>query len=186
MFVKRILILAVVKKKTEAYKSWCLCREIKTSWQHSEECMCCLRNIAMLDYQESVTTGQTDTQTDGRTDRRRTKWSLCASMLRRRHKNDITSFATWHIIYLPQLSWYFTLVKIPLSNFRESCWKGHQLDWKNVICIKHEYNLRIIINAVQWAEHKTLIRSLAYERNYLCTIIMTLTHNLMALLQFSC
>ena len=39
-------------------------------WQHFEECMCCLRNIAMHDYQESVTTGQTDTQTDGQTDRR--------------------------------------------------------------------------------------------------------------------
>ena len=25
--------------------------------------MCCLRNIAMCDYQESVTTGQTDRQT---------------------------------------------------------------------------------------------------------------------------
>ena len=31
--------------------------------------MCRLRNIAMRDYQENVTTGQTDTQTDGRTDR---------------------------------------------------------------------------------------------------------------------
>ena len=31
--------------------------------------MCRLRNIALRDYQESVTTGQTDTQTDRRTDR---------------------------------------------------------------------------------------------------------------------
>ena len=30
--------------------------------------MCRLRNIAMRDYQESVTTGQTDTQTDTQTD----------------------------------------------------------------------------------------------------------------------
>ena len=30
---------------------------------------------------------RTDTQTDGRTDRCRTKWSLCAAMLRKRHKN---------------------------------------------------------------------------------------------------
>ena len=45
--------------------------------------MCRLRNIAMRDYQESVTTGRTHK----RTDRRRTKWSLCATMLRRRHKN---------------------------------------------------------------------------------------------------
>ena len=33
-------------------------------WQHSQECMCLLRNIAMRDYLESVTTGQTDGQTD--------------------------------------------------------------------------------------------------------------------------
>ena len=34
--------------------------------QHSEECMCQLRNIhvAMRDYQESVTSGQTDGQTN--------------------------------------------------------------------------------------------------------------------------
>ena len=31
----------------------------KKYWHHSEECMCRLRNIAMRDYQESVTTGQT-------------------------------------------------------------------------------------------------------------------------------
>ena len=37
-------------------------------WQHSEECMCCLRNIAMRDYQESMTTGQTDTHTHKQTD----------------------------------------------------------------------------------------------------------------------
>ena len=36
----------------------------ETLWQHSEECMCRLRNIAMHDNQESVTTGQTDGQTD--------------------------------------------------------------------------------------------------------------------------
>ena len=39
-----------------------------TQWQHSEECMCCLQNIAMRDYQESMTTGQTDTGTDRQTD----------------------------------------------------------------------------------------------------------------------
>ena len=43
--------------------------------------MCRLRNIAKRDYQESVTTGKTHR----RTDRCRTKWSLCAAMLRRRH-----------------------------------------------------------------------------------------------------
>ena len=41
----------------------------------------------MRDYQESVTTGQTHTHT--RTDRRRTKLSLCAAMLRRRQKLDM-------------------------------------------------------------------------------------------------
>ena len=42
-------------------------------------------NIAMCDYQEKV--WLVDTRTDRRTDRRRTKWSLCAAMLRRRYKN---------------------------------------------------------------------------------------------------
>ena len=46
--------------------------------------MCRLWNMAMRDYQEGVTTGQTH----GRTDRCRTKWSLCAAMFRRQHKND--------------------------------------------------------------------------------------------------
>ena len=40
-----------------------------TKWQHSEECMCGLRIIAMRDYQESVTTEQTHRQTHGQTDR---------------------------------------------------------------------------------------------------------------------
>ena len=35
--------------------------------------MCHLQNIAMRDYKEIVTTGQTHRQTDGRIDRRRTK-----------------------------------------------------------------------------------------------------------------
>ena len=49
-------------------------------------------SYCMGDYQESVTTGQTHT------DRRRTKWSLCAAaMLRRRHKNE-TEVLRWHAI----------------------------------------------------------------------------------------
>ena len=36
--------------------------------KNSEECMCCLRKIAMRDYQESVTTGQTDRRADGQSD----------------------------------------------------------------------------------------------------------------------
>ena len=46
---------------------------------------------AMRDYQESVTAAQTDRQTEGGTDRRRTKWFLRAAMLRRRHKKQTTS-----------------------------------------------------------------------------------------------
>ena len=46
-----------------------MCRLRNIAKRDSEECMCRLRNIAMCDYQENVTTGQTD----GRTDRRRTK-----------------------------------------------------------------------------------------------------------------
>ena len=46
--------------------------------------MCRLRNIAMCDYQESVTTEQTVRWTD----RCQTKLSLCAAMLHTRHKNE--------------------------------------------------------------------------------------------------
>ena len=49
-----------------------------------------LRNIAMCDYQESVTTKKA-WLLDRRTDRRQTKWSLCAAMLRRRHKNNFST-----------------------------------------------------------------------------------------------
>ena len=35
--------------------------------EHSEECMCRLQNIALRDYQESVTTRQTDGRTDRQT-----------------------------------------------------------------------------------------------------------------------
>ena len=45
---------------------------------------------ALRDYQENVSIGQTHGQTDGQTDRRQTKLSLCAAMLRRRHKNHNT------------------------------------------------------------------------------------------------
>ena len=68
---------------------------LKKLWQHSEECMCRLRNVALesVTYEVWQTDGQTDRQTDrqtdGRTDRR-TKWSLCVAMLRRRHNNVIT------------------------------------------------------------------------------------------------
>ena len=50
--------------------------------------MCRLRNIAMRDYQESVTTGQ-DTHTDGRTDTdagQSDPYIVCTAMLRRRQK----------------------------------------------------------------------------------------------------
>ena len=52
--------------------------------------MCHLQNIAL----EKVTE-KCDRRTDRRTDIRRTKWSLCVAMLRRRHKNEIL-----HSIYV--------------------------------------------------------------------------------------
>ena len=48
----------------------------------------------MRDYQESVTTGQTHRWTDRQTDRRWTKWSLCATMLCRRHKKGMSLILT--------------------------------------------------------------------------------------------
>ena len=72
--------------------------------------MCCLQNIAMCDYQESVTTGQTHTETDGQTDRRRTKWSLCATMLHRRHKNYTLLFVCFCV--LCSIQFYFNGIHI--------------------------------------------------------------------------
>ena len=43
---------------------------------------------SLFPYMSIVTIGQTDTRTHTHTDRRRTKWSLCAAMLRRRHKKE--------------------------------------------------------------------------------------------------
>ena len=40
------------------------------------------------------THSHTDRQTDGQTDRRQTKWSLCAVMLRRRHNNTSIRYDT--------------------------------------------------------------------------------------------
>ena len=42
----------------------CVACETYIAKRDSEECMCRLRNIAMRDYQESVTTRQMDGQTD--------------------------------------------------------------------------------------------------------------------------
>ena len=50
----------------------------------------------MCDYQESATTGQTHGQTDRLTDRHRTKLSVCATMLRRRHNN--AAITAWRYI----------------------------------------------------------------------------------------
>ena len=56
---------------------------ILQEWQHSKECMCRLQNIAMCDqekcdYQESMTTRETDQHTPDK-------------VLRRRHKSDFAS-----------------------------------------------------------------------------------------------
>ena len=42
----------------------------------------------------------TDGRTDGQTDRRRTKWSLCVAMLRRRHKNHLKFFLSFFLSFL--------------------------------------------------------------------------------------
>ena len=70
--------------KTYAYNT--------THWQHSEECMCRLRNIAMRDYQESVAIGQTDRQTDRQPDAGQSDpyWPLCfAGDIKNKVKNVI-------------------------------------------------------------------------------------------------
>ena len=78
---------------------------------------CRLQKISMRDYQEKWDyriDGWTDGQTDTRMDRRQTKWSLCAAMLRRRHKNLIhilhvhacLNLFYWLIIQIQPISMY--------------------------------------------------------------------------------
>ena len=106
---------------------------IKTYWQHSEECMCRLRNIAMRDYQESDY--RTDTHnTYGQTDRRRTKWSLCADMLRRRHNK-----------------WYSKETAMLICPYKISrCWTFCQVDmwlwYKSVFWKRNIYRIRMRIH----------------------------------------
>ena len=87
--------------------------------------MCRLRNKAVRDYQESVTTGQThrhrrtDRQT-GRTDRRRTKWSLCAAMHHRRHENYIKIKKSVNIGTMIERNWI--LIKRFFKTFSLRCY----------------------------------------------------------------
>ena len=107
----------------------------KPELQHSKECMCCLQNIAICDYQESVTNRQTPDKVipmchyalqtiqnpiaafqgmhvlpakhsnvwlprkcDYQTDRRRTKWSLYATMLYSWYKTRMAEFQGMHVL----------------------------------------------------------------------------------------
>ena len=80
--------LSVGSKRINNAQIWLPLKcDYQKQWQHSEECMCRLQNIAMRDYQESVT--------DRQTDRRPTKWSLYAAMLCRRHKKSGYQINGW-------------------------------------------------------------------------------------------
>ena len=67
---------------------------LKPEWQHSTKWMSRFRNIATCDYQKSVTTGQTQ----GQTDKRQSKWSLCATMLCRKYNKLWTDRQTDRVI----------------------------------------------------------------------------------------
>ena len=72
-------------------------------------------------YQESVTTGQTH----GQTDRHRTKWSLCAAMLCRQHKNSVMVSAwpwEWQSMTLSNRT-----SKLPISEVGSLPWHWQQM-----------------------------------------------------------
>ena len=81
-FSLKVLHLLEVPNQNPKYKRQLT---IQKEWQHSEECMCRLRNIAMPDYQESVTNEQTDRHTDAR--QSDPYEQLCFPGFCRRHKN---------------------------------------------------------------------------------------------------
>ena len=64
-------------------------------WQHSKACMCGLRNIAMCDYEECVTTGQTHTRTDREMpDKVIPMWCYASQATQKGHENHHTSVKT--------------------------------------------------------------------------------------------
>ena len=67
------LHIKVLCKISKEYSFFSL---VKTKRQHSEECMCRLQNISMLDRLPRKCDNQ---QTDRQIDRWRTKWFLCAA-----------------------------------------------------------------------------------------------------------
>ena len=74
------------RQLNRCWTKWSTCAAMLRR-RHNKECMYCLRNIAMHDYQEIVTTGNTHRWRDRQTYRRQTRWSLCVAMLHRQHQN---------------------------------------------------------------------------------------------------
>ena len=127
----------------------CLRNIAMRDYQETAEFMCRLRNIAMRDYQESVAIGQTDIQTE----RRRTRWSLCASMLRRRHNNygilikliyidKHYSISYYLDIYLPVLLLVFNSLCFPFSCFYRYTYHFYSLGTHTRISTLHSVGYR--------------------------------------------
>ena len=83
----------------------------------------------MCDYQESGTTVHTHRQTDGRTDRRRTKWSLCAAMLRWRHNKFTSALRCLEVEWRNTLGCSMCDVRKMTSSFE----KHEEMQVRNVI-----------------------------------------------------
>ena len=112
------------------------------------ECMCCLRNIALCDYQESVTTRHTHTYTDGQTDRHLTKWSLCAAMLRRWHNKLCIDKISLILKYVVLRALYPWPIQLPIYR---SIIRGRLLHWQYFVfnnwcwSIKNSIHLRYAV-----------------------------------------
>ena len=77
--------------------------------------MCRLRNIAMHDYQESVTTGQTDRWTDRQTDK---VIPMCHNASQATQKLSDYMFRYYSIDYIPWVRYY-----------TYGTWLSDKLDW---------------------------------------------------------
>ena len=94
--------------------------------------------IPMCRYASQATQSVTTRQTDTRTDRRRTKWSLCAAMLRRRHKNCY-HLACKTVIFMGPV------LLIIAKMWWPSIWKWYFLQFQGDIHLFGNFNVKSLI-----------------------------------------
>ena len=125
-------------------------------WQHSKECICCLQNIGMRNYQERVTIGQTDAGQS---------YPLCAAMLHRQHNK-------WYYMSPANKFWYHNWLNIcyfatlehenPKAIIRSKCYKSVD---KSKVQIHTKYHICALTSGPISLTRETSGNSLAQKNN---------------------